>query len=82
MCELEQHISELVEGGGPLSPSKILLNISVGCRMGGGNQEDAHEFLRYSGLSFLINNGAFSYQSSVSLFMKLNLLKKIIVSIH
>lgn len=46
MCELEQHIAELVEGGGPLSPSKILLNMSVGCRMGGGNQEDAHEFLR------------------------------------
>ncbi|XP_020576774.1 ubiquitin carboxyl-terminal hydrolase 15 [Phalaenopsis equestris] len=46
MCELEQHIAELLEGGGPLSPSKILLNMSVGCRMGGGNQEDAHEFLR------------------------------------
>ncbi|KAK8940270.1 Ubiquitin carboxyl-terminal hydrolase 15 [Platanthera guangdongensis] len=47
MCELEQHTSLLLEGGGPLSPSNILLNMrSVGCRMGGGNQEDAHEFLR------------------------------------
>lgn len=47
MCELEQHTAMLMEGGGPLSPSNILLNMrSVGCRMGGGNQEDAHEFLR------------------------------------
>ncbi|KAG0459802.1 hypothetical protein HPP92_022930 [Vanilla planifolia] len=47
MCELEQHVAMLQEGVGSLSPSKILLNMrSVGCRMGGGNQEDAHEFLR------------------------------------
>ncbi|CAL9115111.1 unnamed protein product [Musa acuminata var. zebrina] len=47
MCELEQHVSMLKEGGGPLSASKILLNMrNIGCRMGGGNQEDAHEFLR------------------------------------
>ncbi|XP_020705752.1 ubiquitin carboxyl-terminal hydrolase 15 isoform X1 [Dendrobium catenatum] len=46
MCELEQHIAELLEGGGPLSPSKILSNMSDGCRIGGGKQEDAHEFLR------------------------------------
>lgn len=47
MCELEHHTSMLLEGGGPLSPSNILLNMRrVGCRMGGGNQEDAHEFLR------------------------------------
>ncbi|WOL00726.1 ubiquitin carboxyl-terminal hydrolase 15-like [Canna indica] len=47
MCELEQHVSMLREEGGPLSPSKILSNMrNIGCRMGGGNQEDAHEFLR------------------------------------
>ncbi|XP_073110671.1 ubiquitin C-terminal hydrolase 15 isoform X2 [Elaeis guineensis] len=47
MCELEQHVSMLREGGGPLSPSRILSNMrNIGCRMGGGNQEDAHEFLR------------------------------------
>ncbi|KAJ8493902.1 hypothetical protein OPV22_015623 [Ensete ventricosum] len=47
MCELEQHVSMLKEGGGPLSANKILLNMrNIGCRMGGGNQEDAHEFLR------------------------------------
>ncbi|XP_072978403.1 ubiquitin C-terminal hydrolase 15-like [Typha angustifolia] len=47
MCELEQHVSMLREGGGPLSPSRILSNMrSIGCRLGGGSQEDAHEFLR------------------------------------
>ncbi|KAK1322421.1 Ubiquitin carboxyl-terminal hydrolase 15 [Acorus calamus] len=47
MCELEQHVSMLLEGGGPLSPSRLLSNMrNIGCRMGGGNQEDAHEFLR------------------------------------
>ncbi|XP_073117130.1 ubiquitin C-terminal hydrolase 15 [Elaeis guineensis] len=47
MCELEQHVSVLREGGGLSSPSRILSNMrNIGCRMGGGNQEDAHEFLR------------------------------------
>ncbi|KAJ0989370.1 hypothetical protein J5N97_007726 [Dioscorea zingiberensis] len=47
MCELEQHVSMLQESGGPLSPIGILSNIrNIGWRMGGGNQEDAHEFLR------------------------------------
>ncbi|WOK97183.1 ubiquitin carboxyl-terminal hydrolase 15-like [Canna indica] len=47
MCELEEHVSMLCEGGGPLSPTRILSNMrNIGCRMGGGNQEDAHEFLR------------------------------------
>ncbi|XP_042430177.1 ubiquitin carboxyl-terminal hydrolase 15-like [Zingiber officinale] len=47
MCELEQHASLLSEEGGPLSPIKILSNMTnIGCRMGSGNQEDAHEFLR------------------------------------
>ncbi|XP_058101095.1 ubiquitin C-terminal hydrolase 15-like isoform X2 [Magnolia sinica] len=47
MCELEQHILMLREGGGPLSPSRILSHMrNIGCRMGGGDQEDAHEFLR------------------------------------
>eukprot|EP00262_Sarcandra_glabra_P006204 TRINITY_DN18333_c0_g1_i1.p1 TRINITY_DN18333_c0_g1~~TRINITY_DN18333_c0_g1_i1.p1 ORF type:complete len:556 (-),score=65.39 TRINITY_DN18333_c0_g1_i1:191-1759(-) len=47
MCELEQHVLILREGGGPLSPSRILSHMgNIGCRMGGGNQEDAHEFLR------------------------------------
>ncbi|PKA64439.1 Ubiquitin carboxyl-terminal hydrolase 15 [Apostasia shenzhenica] len=46
MCELEHHVEMLLEGGGPLSPCKFLLDMSVGCQMGGGNQEDAHEFLR------------------------------------
>ncbi|KAG1335232.1 putative Ubiquitin carboxyl-terminal hydrolase 15 [Cocos nucifera] len=36
MCELEQHVSMLREGGGPLSPSRILSNMrNIGCRMGG-----------------------------------------------
>lgn len=47
MCELEQHVSMLRESGGPLSPNGILSNMrNIGWRMGGGNQEDAHEFLR------------------------------------
>lgn len=49
MCELEQHVSMLREGGGSLSPGRILSNLrNIGCWMGGGNQEDAHEFLRWS----------------------------------
>ena len=48
MCELEQYASTLRESGGPVSPSRILSNLrSIGCRLGGGSQEDAHEFLRY-----------------------------------
>ncbi|XP_058095329.1 ubiquitin C-terminal hydrolase 15-like [Magnolia sinica] len=47
MCELEQHVSMLREGAGPLSASRILSHMqNIGCRMGGGDQEDAHEFLR------------------------------------
>nr|CAD1842267.1 unnamed protein product [Ananas comosus var. bracteatus] len=47
MCELEQYASMLRECGGPLSPSRILSNMrNIGCRLGGGSQEDAHEFLR------------------------------------
>ncbi|XP_020681541.1 ubiquitin carboxyl-terminal hydrolase 15 isoform X1 [Dendrobium catenatum] len=47
ICELERHTAMLLEEGGPLSPGNILSNMrSVGCRMGGGKQEDAHEFLR------------------------------------
>ncbi|KAJ6793696.1 putative ubiquitin carboxyl-terminal hydrolase 15 [Iris pallida] len=47
MCELEHHVLMLREGGGPLSPIRILSNMrNIGSRMGGGNQEDAHEFLR------------------------------------
>ncbi|KAL5670310.1 hypothetical protein ACJX0J_022531, partial [Zea mays] len=48
MCELEQYASTLRESGGPLSPSRILSNLrNIGCRLGGGTQEDAHEFLRH-----------------------------------
>lgn len=48
MCELEQYASTLRESGGPLSPSRILSNLrNIGCRLGGGSQEDAHEFLRH-----------------------------------
>ncbi|XP_062218727.1 ubiquitin C-terminal hydrolase 15-like [Phragmites australis] len=48
MCELEQYASTLRESGGPLSPSRILSNLrNIGCRVGGGTQEDAHEFLRH-----------------------------------
>ncbi|XP_062223625.1 ubiquitin C-terminal hydrolase 15-like [Phragmites australis] len=48
ICELEQYASTLREGGGPLSPSRILSNLrNIGCRLGGGTQEDAHEFLRH-----------------------------------
>ncbi|KAG9448025.1 hypothetical protein H6P81_014153 [Aristolochia fimbriata] len=47
MCELENHVAMMREGGGPLSPSPILSRMrNIGCRMGAGNQEDAHEFLR------------------------------------
>ncbi|CAA7401988.1 unnamed protein product [Spirodela intermedia] len=47
MCELELHVSMLRESGGPLSPSRLLSNMrNIGCRIGGGTQEDAHEFLR------------------------------------
>uniref|UniRef100_A0A1D1YT64 ubiquitinyl hydrolase 1 n=1 Tax=Anthurium amnicola TaxID=1678845 RepID=A0A1D1YT64_9ARAE len=47
MCELEMHVSMLRESGGPLSPSRILSNMrNIGCRIGSGTQEDAHEFLR------------------------------------
>ncbi|XP_078176698.1 ubiquitin-specific protease 15 [Carex rostrata] len=47
MCELEQHASMLRESGAPLSLSGILSNMrNIGCRLGGGSQEDAHEFLR------------------------------------
>lgn len=47
MCELEQHASMLRESGPPLSLSGILSNMrNIGCRLGGGSQEDAHEFLR------------------------------------
>lgn len=48
MCELEQYASSLRESGGPVSPSRILSNLrNIGCRLGGGSQEDAHEFLRH-----------------------------------
>ncbi|XP_043689452.1 ubiquitin carboxyl-terminal hydrolase 15-like [Telopea speciosissima] len=47
MCELEQHVMMLREAVGPLSPVKILRHMQkIGCRMGSGSQEDAHEFLR------------------------------------
>lgn len=47
MCELEQHVLLLREGGGPLSPSRILSHMrSINCQIGDGSQEDAHEFLR------------------------------------
>ncbi|CAA6665255.1 unnamed protein product [Spirodela intermedia] len=51
MCELELHVSMLRESGGPLSPSRLLSNMrNIGCRIGGGTQEDAHEFLSDIGL--------------------------------
>ncbi|KAF3442285.1 hypothetical protein FNV43_RR16201 [Rhamnella rubrinervis] len=47
MCELEQYVMMLQEGGGPLSPSRILSHMrSINCHIGDGSQEDAHEFLR------------------------------------
>lgn len=47
MCELELHVSMLRENGGPLSPGRLLMNMrNIGCQIGGGSQEDAHEFLR------------------------------------
>ena len=64
MCELEVHVSMLRESGGPLSASKILSNMrKIGLRIGGGTQEDAHEFLRRV---FLINYSASSLSSSSS----------------
>jgi hypothetical protein len=60
MCELEQYASTLRESGGPLSPSRILSNLrNIGCRLGGGTQEDAHEFLRYCNCYMLICSCAF-----------------------
>ncbi|CAI9088940.1 OLC1v1023401C1 [Oldenlandia corymbosa var. corymbosa] len=48
MCELEQHVMMLREGGGPLSPSRILSHMrAINCQIGDGSQEDAHEFLRF-----------------------------------
>ncbi|KAJ8616659.1 hypothetical protein MRB53_036031 [Persea americana] len=47
ICELEQHASMLRDGRGPLSPIRILsLMRNISSQMGGGDQEDAHEFLR------------------------------------
>lgn len=47
MCELEQHVIMLREGGGPLSPGRILKHMrSINRQIGDGSQEDAHEFLR------------------------------------
>ncbi|KVH93145.1 Peptidase C19, ubiquitin carboxyl-terminal hydrolase 2 [Cynara cardunculus var. scolymus] len=47
MCELEHHVMMLRESGEPLSLSGILLHMrSVNYQIGGGSQEDAHEFLR------------------------------------
>ncbi|CAH9127005.1 unnamed protein product [Cuscuta epithymum] len=47
MCELEQHVMMLREGGDPLSPNRFLLRMrSINSQIGNGSQEDAHEFLR------------------------------------
>ncbi|XP_058219926.1 ubiquitin carboxyl-terminal hydrolase 15 isoform X1 [Rhododendron vialii] len=47
MCELEQHVMMLREGGGALSAVRILSQMqSISRQIGNGSQEDAHEFLR------------------------------------
>ncbi|KAH7859610.1 hypothetical protein Vadar_003222 [Vaccinium darrowii] len=47
MCELEQHVMMLREGGGALSAVRILSQMQSNSRqIGNGSQEDAHEFLR------------------------------------
>jgi ubiquitin carboxyl-terminal hydrolase 36/42 len=57
MCELEQYASTLRESGGPVSPSRILSNLrNIGCRLGGGSQEDAHEFLRCFNLHVIFSS--------------------------
>lgn len=53
ICELEQHASMLRDGRGPLSPIRILsLMRNFSSQMGGGDQEDAHEFLRCIEVSY------------------------------
>lgn len=48
MCELEQHVQMLREGGGALSAVRILSQMqSISRQIGNGSQEDAHEFLRF-----------------------------------
>ncbi|XAR62084.1 Ubiquitinyl hydrolase 1 [Bertholletia excelsa] len=48
-CELESLILKTKEGSSTLSPIGILSNIqSIGCHLRNGQQEDAHEFLRYA----------------------------------
>lgn len=55
MCEFEKHVMMLREIGGPLSPSRILSHVrSINCNIGDGSQEDAHEFLRFVKILWLI----------------------------
>ncbi|XP_077212938.1 ubiquitin-specific protease 16 [Tasmannia lanceolata] len=48
-CEFESLVLKSKEGKSPLSPIGILSQIqSIGCNLGHGREEDAHEFLRYA----------------------------------
>ncbi|XP_051188165.1 ubiquitin carboxyl-terminal hydrolase 17 isoform X3 [Lolium perenne] len=49
LCEFERLIMEGKRGQSPLSPTGILSHLSeIGSSFGPGEQEDAHEFLRYA----------------------------------
>ncbi|KAG6509941.1 ubiquitin carboxyl-terminal hydrolase 17-like [Zingiber officinale] len=48
-CELENLVRNAKEGKSPLSPIGILSHLqNIGSKFGHGQQEDAHEFLRYA----------------------------------
>ncbi|KAH9315522.1 hypothetical protein KI387_024149 [Taxus chinensis] len=49
MCELQQLVSRMRDGKGPISPLRILSQIqNIGNHLGYGREEDAHEFLRFA----------------------------------
>ncbi|WOK96224.1 ubiquitin carboxyl-terminal hydrolase 16-like [Canna indica] len=48
-CELENIVSNAKQGGSPLSPIGILSHLqNIGSNFAQGQEEDAHEFLRYA----------------------------------
>ncbi|XP_019156586.1 PREDICTED: ubiquitin carboxyl-terminal hydrolase 16-like isoform X2 [Ipomoea nil] len=47
-CELESLVLKAKEGNSPLSPIRIVSHLeNIGSNLGNGQEEDAHEFLRY-----------------------------------
>ncbi|RAL47956.1 hypothetical protein DM860_015743 [Cuscuta australis] len=48
-CEFERHVEKASQGRQPFSPINILSRLpSLGCNLGCGKQEDAHEFMRFA----------------------------------